>query len=180
MISLGKIPSKIIPYSVQIIIYSNDKKDYDENYNDTHRRMDKFIEKTEFHEKIHCFLYRLLRIPSVILYVFRYSSYFMAKGAFCMPIKSLTKFQTFLADILHFLWDQISDIFNPEVRKKENHQIEKRTPKHLVKEFFRNLFYWNQCENLFDFQSISDIKGFIFQMSDEIVEEWEKGKALFH
>ncbi len=110
----------------------------------------------------------------MILYVFRYSSFFIGKGAFCMPIKSLNKFQTFFADILHFLRDLCSDLFKPELN-----QIQTRNPKNLFQKFFKDLLYWDHCEELFDFQSISEIKGFVYQMSDEIVEEWEKGHALF-
>ncbi len=142
---------KRIPYFLNFYVEEKDKDVSDKSLEETLESINTFIEETEFHEKMHCFISRLFKIPSMIVYNAKYKSKTetVICWALCRPLipGSLLKF--ILMDTIHFCWDLLTDcidsIINPNPKA-----IHIRNPMELIKSFLRGMLeylkYGNQLK----------------------------------
>jgi len=168
-----KMKSKRIPYLVKIGYKNIDEESYEEDSEDTDKEMDKYINTIEFHEKVHAYIFGIFGVPCIIVYVFRYSPYFLAHSGFCMPLKPINRFQTILSDILHFLWDLFDVLHNYRSNK-----LNSRNPQGLLKELIKSITTHRKYHKFEKFDSIDEIKSHIDNYSLEMIKKWDQG--IYH
>jgi len=144
---------KKIGYIINTGVKNIYEEEYKQEIKDTNDRIDNYIEKNEFHELIHCFLFRLFNINSIIIYTFRYSPYFFGYGACCLPLSQDGIIRTVILDILHTLWDLLSDFLY--LRFRENTI---RSPLSLIKILIEDIQNINKFRVFAKYQSIDEIK----------------------
>jgi len=160
---------KKIEYMVNIGFKNTDKEDYNRDIEDTNERIDKYIEQNELHELIHCFIYRLFNIPSIIIYTFRYSYHTFGYGACCLPLRRDGIIKSIIINILHTFWDLLSDFL--KIFSKENYY---RTPLGLIKRLIDDIFNVSKL-GVFRYRSINEINIRAHNESLETIEGWDQG-----
>lgn len=165
---------KKISYLVNIAVKESDEEEYSKDIKDTHERIDTYIEQNELHELIHCYIYQLFNIPSIIIYTFRFTHYFFRSGACCLPLKRKGIITSIILDILHTIWDLFSDFINLRLREKTQ-----RTPLDLIKRLINDIFYESKL-GIFKYKSLNEIKIRANKESLETIECWDQGRNGEH
>lgn len=161
---------KQIGYMINIGVKDIDEEEYSKDIKDTNERIDKYIEQNELHELIHCFLFRLFNIDSIIIYTFRFSYHTFGYGACCLPLKQDKIISTVIMDILHTFWDLLSDFFNLRLRENTT-----RTPYSLIKRLVKDILKINKFRVFAKYKSFNEIKIRAKNESLETLEKWNQG-----
>lgn len=170
---------KRIPYFLNFYVEEKDKDVSDKSLEETLESINTYIEDTEFHEKIHCFISQLFKIPSMIVYNAKYNS--KTESVFCWALcrpliqGSLLKF--ILMDTIHFCWDLLTDCIDSFSYRKFK-SIHIRSPVELIKSFLRGMLeylkYGNQLKTQI-YHSFDEIKNTSDRMFLDEIERYKKG-----
>jgi hypothetical protein len=161
---------KRIPYVIRIGVKDIDGEEYQKNFDNIQKEINTYIRAIEFHEKVHAYIFGLFGVPCVITYIFRYSPYFIANSGYCMPLKSMNRFQTILADVLHFFWD-LFDILD----KSRSNQLHSRSPQRLLKELILDITPIRKFTTYRTFNSLEEIRTDIEEFALKIIQKWDQG-----
>lgn len=129
---------KRIPYFLNFFVEEKDKEECDKNIDNTLENINNYVESVEFHEKIHCFIFRLFGIPSMIIYCVKYTPSSNACWALCRPLISGGILKAVICDILHFSWDLLTDFIDSFFKSKYK-AFHIRSPIEVIKFFINSL-----------------------------------------
>lgn len=165
---------KRIPYHLNFYAKKADIEQCDRENDNILEEINKYIKKSELHELIHCFIFRLFGIPSMIVYSAKYTPSVISLWASCRPLVSTNLLNSFLLHILHFLWDFTGDFFDTIFHPKLD-AIHRRSFVELFGFYLNGFSYilkYNGGINYFSFKDIKNISDCLFL--DEI-DQMNKG-----
>lgn len=173
---------KRIPYYLNFFVEEKDKEECDKNLDDTLKSINKYIEGSEFHEKIHCFISRLFKIPCLIVYSAKYKPQSVFCWALCRPLISGSLLKLLLMDILHFCWDLLTDCID----SFSYHNIKSvhiRSPVELIKSYLRGFLllikYGNQVKDQIIYNSFNEIKIISDKLFLDEIKRFQEGIYLY-
>jgi len=171
---------KRIPYFINVYVEENDKEECDKNIDYTLEVFNKYIKESELHELIHCYIFRLFKIPSMIVYSMKYKSSSTLCWALCRPLISGGILKSTISDTLHFLWDLLSDIF-VSFHNLGLKEIHIRSPIELIKSyiygFLSSMKFGNEHINKYN-SSFDEIKVSIYKIFIYDINIFNKGVYL--
>lgn len=165
---------KRIPYHLNFYAKNADIEKCDRENDNILEEINKYIKKSEFHEKIHCFVFRLFKTPSMIVYSTKYAPSVITMWASCRPLVSTNLLNSFLLHILHFLWDFTDDFFDTIFHPKQD-VIHRRSFVELFRFYFRGFSYILKYNGGINYLSFKDIKNISDGLFLDEIDQMNKG-----